>query len=135
MGALRPAEGLAQTLSSDCNATHDMTEKASVRLCPIKRPAPPTFMRRPPVLAGPPRASSRHGRILPQLNLRPLASLRAVQGTGIARPSFSTSQPRLTAGRSAIAKYQRLTLGCSAKSTVCQAKREIQGQMAISAME
>src|SRR5262249_6107710 len=43
--------------------------------------------------------------ILPQLNLRPLASLRAVQGTGIARPSFSTSQPRLTAGRSAIAKY------------------------------
>src|SRR5262249_9227194 len=73
--------------------------------------------------------------ILPQLNLRPLASLRAVQGTGIARPSFSTSQPRLTAGRSAIDKYQRLTLGCSAKSTVCQAKREIQGQMAISAME
>src|SRR5215469_8478201 len=134
MGALRPAEGLAQTLSSDCNATHDMTEKASVRLCPIKRPAPPTFMRRPPRRL-PSGASSRHGRILPQLNLRPLASLRAVQGTGIAQPSFSTSQPRLTAGRSAIAKYQRLTLGCSAKSTVCQAKREIQGQMAISAME
>jgi hypothetical protein len=34
-----------------------------------------------------------------------------------------------------MAKYQRFTLGWSANSILCQAKREIQGQMAISAME
>jgi hypothetical protein len=39
----------------------------------------------------------------------------------MARPSFSISQPRLSAGRSAIVKYQRFTCGWSAKSTVCQA--------------
>ena len=41
----------------------------------------------------------------------------------------------LTAGRSAIATYQRLTFGYWFMSIVCHSKREIHGQMAMSAME
>src|SRR4029078_2555711 len=56
-------------------------------------------------------------------------------GIGTRPMPFGTRSPFCTAGRAAMLSYQRLTLGYGFMSMVCHSKREIQGQMAISAIE